>query len=183
LALLVVLERLSPAERVAYVLHDVFQVPFDVVADTVGRPPATCRQLARRARQKLESPDVVSTRAVPDAEHRAVTEQFIDACASGSMQQLIEVLDPDVHGGVDLLPGFTVAGAERVAGNLLRFWGGGPILVSLPVAGQPCLLAFVGQDLAAVIALTIRDSKITKVFVHAETGKLEFLRHQLQPAR
>jgi RNA polymerase sigma-70 factor (ECF subfamily) len=179
LALLVVLQRLSPAERVAYVLHDVFQVPFDVISDTVGRPPATCRQLARRARKKLESPDLGSARSVPETEHRAVTDRFIAACATGSMQALVDILDPQVHGGVDLRPGFTVTGAQRVAANLLRFWGSGPTLVSLPVAGEPCLLAFLERDLAGVIVLTVRDDRITKVFVHAEPSMLRFLRHEL----
>src|SRR6516162_5004947 len=142
LALLVVLERLSPAERVAFVLHDIFGVPFDTVAQTVGRPEATCRQLARRARLKLEAEEGGQRAPVSPDEHRLVTDRFIAACASGSFDDLVAVLDPDVTGGVDLLPGLVVYGAERVAANLLRYWGDGPSLVSLPFVDQPCLLAF-----------------------------------------
>jgi RNA polymerase sigma-70 factor (ECF subfamily) len=179
LALLVVLERLSPAERVAYVLHDIFQVPFDAVAETIGRPEPTCRQLARRARKKLESSSGTARMDVTAAEHRAVTERFIAACASGSFEQLLAVLDPDVSGGTDLRPGLIVSGAPRVARNILTYWRRYPSLVSLPVAGQPGVLAFVDRDIAALIVLTVRDERITKIHVHAQPAKLDFLRQQL----
>ena len=86
-ALLEVLRRLSPAERVAFVLHDVFAVPFEEIADTVGRPVGTCRQLARRARAKVVA---AAPRAmeVTTAEHQHVTESFITACANGDLTAL-----------------------------------------------------------------------------------------------
>jgi RNA polymerase sigma-70 factor, ECF subfamily len=179
LALLVVLERLTPAERVAYVLHDVFQIPFESISETVGRPPATCRQLARRARQKLESSDGPARMDVTAAEHHQVTERFIAACADGSFEQLMAVLDPDVSGGVDIRPGLIVTGASRVANNILTYWGGRPRLVSLPTGGQPGVLAFVDRRLAAILLLTIKDDRITKIHVHADPAKLTFLRGQL----
>src|SRR6185437_3028841 len=87
-ALLEVLRRLSPGERVSFVLHDVFAVPFDEIAETVGRPVGTCRQLARRARSKIAlaqpKPGEVSM-----AEHQLVTEKFITACANGDLQALV----------------------------------------------------------------------------------------------
>jgi RNA polymerase sigma-70 factor (ECF subfamily) len=83
LALLVMLQRLSPAERVVFVLHDIFGVPFESVAQTVGRPTATCRQLARRARQKMSDGQGDTRFDVGAAEHREVTEKFIAACAGG----------------------------------------------------------------------------------------------------
>src|SRR6202046_5640291 len=96
-ALWEVLRRLSPAERVSFVLHDVFGVPFDAIAETVGRPVGPCRQLARRARTKFAlgqpKPSEVST-----TEHQLVTEQFITACANGDLQALAAVLDPTVWG-------------------------------------------------------------------------------------
>src|ERR1700751_6240583 len=80
-ALLEVLRRLSPGERVAFVLHDVFQMPFEEIAETVGRPVGTCRQLARRARAKFaESADSRRPSDVIDVEHRIVAEKFITAC-------------------------------------------------------------------------------------------------------
>src|SRR4029453_15928064 len=83
-ALLQVLRRLSPGERVAFVLHYVFQMPFDDIAETVGRPVGTCRQLARRARAKFSdaSPRVAD---VSDFEHQLVTDKFITACANGDL--------------------------------------------------------------------------------------------------
>ncbi len=182
LALLVVLERLSPAERVAYVLHDIFQVPFDAIAETVGRPPATCRQLAKRARGKLESSEERGRVDVTASEHRLVTERFIAACATGSIDELLTVLDPDVSGGVDLRPGLVVRGARRVAANILTYWGRHPSLVSLPIAGHPCVLAFVDRDLAGVIALTVKNERISEIHVQADSAKLDLLRAQL-PSR
>jgi RNA polymerase sigma-70 factor (ECF subfamily) len=178
LALLVVLERLSPAERVAFVLHDIFGLPFETVAATVGRPEATCRQLARRARLKLEKSDG-SRRAVPSDEHRLVTDRFIAACANGDFDELVDVLDPDVTGGVDLLPGLVVHGAERVAHNLVRFWGQGASLVSVPSGAVPCLLAFVDRELAALFTLTVAGDRVTEVHVQAEPATLRLARMQL----
>src|SRR3954449_4412514 len=83
-ALLEVLRRLSPGERVAFVLHDVFQMPFEEIAEAVGRPVGTCRQLARRARAKFADASPRLTE-IPDVEHRIVTEKFITACANGDL--------------------------------------------------------------------------------------------------
>ena len=96
-ALLEVLRRLSPGERVAFVLHDVFGVPFDTIAETVGRPVGTCRQLARRARAKFTAAQPKLTEVAP-AEHQLVTEKFITACANGDIAALTAVLDPTVWG-------------------------------------------------------------------------------------
>ena len=85
LALLVMLQKLSPAERVVFVLHDVFRMPFDTVAQTVGRPAASCRQLARRARQKIADGRPGARFDVESAQHRLVTDKFIAACASGDL--------------------------------------------------------------------------------------------------
>jgi RNA polymerase sigma-70 factor (ECF subfamily) len=178
LALLVVLERLSPAERVAFVLHDIFRVPFDAIAETVGRPEATCRQLARRARLKLEASDSVRRSTVTQQEHRLVTDRFIAACANGSLEDLMSVLDPDVTGGADLRPGLVVHGARNVSTNLLRYWRRAS-LVSLPFVDHPCLLAFIDRDVAGLISLTVRGDLVTKVHVYAEPRALDFLRDQV----
>ena len=87
LALLVVLETLEPAERLAFVLHDVFGLPFDSIAETVGRPVGTCRQLARRARGKFTGAQPRLSE-VASAEHQLVTEKFITACANGDIAAL-----------------------------------------------------------------------------------------------
>ena len=140
LALLVVLQQLSPAERVAFVLHDIFRLPFDAVAETVGRSPAACRQLASRARQQIAAGPGNARFDIASAEHRLVTEKFIAACSTGDLG-LLEVLAPNAWGNVDLGPGVREVGvireADRVAQNLLRFWGHGATLVSLPSAVSP----------------------------------------------
>jgi RNA polymerase sigma-70 factor, ECF subfamily len=170
-ALLEVLRKLSPAERVSFVLHDVFAVPFDEIAETVGRPVGTCRQLARRARAKFAmaqpKPD-----DVPMAEHQLVTEKFITACSNGDMRALAAVLDPTVWGAGTILtdpplPQQINHGPHDVAVNLLRYLGPGVTVVSGP-AGQPVLLAFAERRLFAVIVLTIRGELVTKIEATAD---------------
>ena len=180
LALLVVLENLSPAERVVFVLHDVFQIPFETVAETVGRTVVSCRQLARRARLKVENAEGSGRFEVPDASHRLITERFIAACTTGDVAALLEVLDPRVSGTVDLEPGRVVVGADSVSANLMRFWGRGrATLVSTSAHGQPVILAFVERQLAGVILLSVRDRLVGKIHVLAEDSKLKFLRYEL----
>jgi RNA polymerase sigma-70 factor, ECF subfamily len=170
-ALLEVLRRLSPGERVSFVLHDVFGVPFDDIAETVGRPVGTCRQLARRARAKFTLAQPKPSE-VPSAEHQLVTEKFITACANGDLQALAAVLDPTAWGVGTLIaepapPPQINHGPQDVATNLLRYLGPGVTLVSGPV-GQPVVLAFARRRLFAVIVLTIRDNNITKIEATAD---------------
>ena len=101
LALLVVLEQLTPAERTAFVLHDLFSVEFDQVAEIVGRSPAACRQLASRARRRIRSHPDTARATVDRAELERVARRFADACASGAIEPLLAVLDPDVVGDFD----------------------------------------------------------------------------------
>ncbi len=165
-AMLEVLRRLSPGERVAFVLHDVFQIPFEEIAETVGRPVGTCRQLARRARVKFTSTSPRLT-DVADAEHQLVTDRFITACANGDLEALTAVLDPTVWGVGTILgegapPPQVNHGPDDVGRNLLRYLGHGATLVSGPV-GQPVLLAFTDRRLFAVIVLTVRNNLILKI--------------------
>jgi RNA polymerase sigma-70 factor, ECF subfamily len=185
LALLVVLQRLSPAERVVFVLHDVFGMPFHAVAETVGRAAPACRQLATRARQKIAEGQGSARFDVTAAEHRAVTEKFITACASGDLDGLLAVLAPDAWGDIDLGPDGpardVVHGAAQIARNLLKFWGPAT-LVSHPVAGQPALLGFRGRDLAGVLVLGMRGDLIESVHIVADPRKLVVLGLQLSAA-
>src|ERR1700752_1999632 len=165
-ALLEVLRRLSPGERVAFVLHDVFGVPFDAIAQTVGRPVGTCRQLARRARAKFSTAQPKLSE-VASAEHHLVTEKFITACANGDIAGLTAVLDPTVWGvGTGLAdpapPPQVNHGPHAVATNLLRYLGPEVTLVSGP-AGQPVVLAFAQRRLFAAIVLPIRGCLVTKI--------------------
>jgi RNA polymerase sigma-70 factor (ECF subfamily) len=165
-ALLEVLRRLSPGERVAFVLHDVFGVPFDTIAETVGRPVGTCRQLARRARTKFTGAQPKLS-DVASAEHQLVTEKFITACANGDIAALTAVLDPTVWGVGTVLadpapPPQVNHGPHDVATNLLRYLGPGVTLVSGP-AGGLTVLAFANRRLFAAIVLTIRGGLISKI--------------------
>ena len=165
-ALLEVLRRLSPGERVSFVLHDVFQLPFEEIAEMVGRPVGTCRQLARRARAKFDDASPRPTQ-VGTVEHQRVTEKFITACANGDLQALTAILDPTVWGvgtivGDGAPPPQINHGPQDVAVNLLRYLGQGATLVSGP-AGQPALLAFKNRRLFAVLVFTLRDNMILKI--------------------
>jgi len=183
LALLVMLQKLSPAERVVFVLHDVFRMPFDTIAQTVGRPTASCRQLAKRARQKIADGRPGARFDVESAEHRLITDKFIAACASGDLDGLLAVLAPDAWGDVDLGPAAeppsVVTGAGNVAANLLRFWGPGSTLVSYPVGGQPALLGFHGRTLAALLVLRMRAEQVEAVHVIADPAQIGFLSRHL----
>lgn len=172
-ALLEVLRRLSPGERVVFVLHDIFGMPFDEIAETVGRPVGTCRQLARRARAKFAdaSPRWAD---VTDIEHQLVTERFITACANGDVQALTAVLDPNVWGVGTVIGDDTPQinhGPHAVAVNLLRYLGHGATLVSGP-AGQPVLLAFMERRLFAVLVFAVRDNLILKIEATADPSAL-----------
>ena len=165
-AMLDLLRRLSPGERVSFILHDVFQMPFEEIAETVGRPVGTCRQLARRARSKFATtaPRITD---IADAEHQLVTERFITACAHGDLKALTAVLDPTVWGVGTILgdgapPPQINHGPNEVGRNLLRYLGHGATLVSGPI-GEPVLLAFAERRLFAVIVLTIGDNRVRKI--------------------
>lgn len=120
-ALLVVLEAMTPAERVAFVLHDIFSLPFAEIGEIVGRSPAACRQLATSARRRV---DQRRARQVPRSEHDAVVKAFAAASRNGDLQALITALDPAVvlrsdGGGVVTAARNPVFGSDRVARFLL----------------------------------------------------------------
>jgi RNA polymerase sigma-70 factor (ECF subfamily) len=175
-ALLIMLDRLSPAERVVFVLHDVFRTPFDEIAETVGRPVANTRQLARRARLKIAAR--TSDTARGDAiQHRQVIDRFIEATATGDVSALVPLLDPDVWGSVDLGPrdrrtGTTNRGAGRVADNLMHWFGRTRTLVVDPSRDACEILAYLDRDLYAVIQLNIHDGLVASLHVIADRAQL-----------
>ena len=124
MALLVVLDTLSPPERLAFVLHDMFAVPFDEIAPIVDRTPQAARKLASRARQRIQG-----ERAVPDADlatQRRVTEAFLAAAHEGDFEALLEVLDPDVvlradFGALPTAESRVVRGAQAVASQAMFY--------------------------------------------------------------
>src|SRR3989442_12801575 len=129
-ALLVVLERMSPAERVVFVLHDVFEFPFERIAPMVGRTVAACRQLASRARKRVNEEAGAARFAIDPVEQRRVVDAFIAACAGGDINDLLPLLDPSVVGWADVggtLPAVSQPniGRETVAARVMRFFGAG----------------------------------------------------------
>ena len=173
LALAVVLERLSPAERTAYVLHDIFGFPYAAVGQTVGRSTAACRQLASRARRAIRQgsdgrPDNVRHADIENEQHRAVSERFIEACAGGDISALMEVLDPDVVGEATLFgygPLLTSVGRPLIAQRLLGLFGPGTdsALIPMTVEHQPGVIAFLHRRVAAVVRFEAEDGLIRDI--------------------
>src|SRR5246127_2613601 len=109
-----------------------------------------------------------------------VTRAFIEACSTGDLDALMGVLDRDVSGEVDARSGVVTHGADRVARNILGYWGRpDTVLVPQPVCGQPAVLAFVNRRLAGLLALSIDDGRITKIHVLVRHSTLEPLRTEL----
>ena len=169
LAMHALLERLSPAERTSFVLHDVFQYPFEEVATIVGRSPAACRQLASRARRTLRADSAIGRFPVDSALHQQVSERFIDASAGGDLDALVALLDPAVEGISDVVAG-VVTGATEVAAGILRYLGppASPTLLHLPVGDQVGIVALRDHKVLALVLLTLEDGLIAHV--HALAG-------------
>lgn len=181
LALLVVLQQLAPSERAVFVLHDLFQFSFDAVAEIVGRTPAACRQLASRARRRIETQAGPARFEADAVEQREIAQRFIAACAGGDLAGLLELLDAKVGGSVDLGEGLSPPGPFRgrrvIARNLLVFYGPvtGMTLVPQLVNGHPGVLAFHAGRLAAVLQLKAPGGIINDIHVVADPAKLAFV--------
>jgi RNA polymerase sigma-70 factor (ECF subfamily) len=171
LAMHAVLERLSPAERTSFVLHDVFQYPFEEVATIVGRSPASCRQLASRARRTLQAASATGRFSVDSALHRQLSERFIDACTSGDMERLLALLDPAVEGAGDIVPN-VVVGATEVAPGILRYLGppASPTLLHLPVGDRVGIVALRNHRVLALVLLKIDNGLVVHVDALAGEG-------------
>jgi RNA polymerase sigma-70 factor (ECF subfamily) len=167
LALHVVLETLTPAERLAFVLHDMFGLPFEEIAPVVGRSPATARQLASRARRRVRGADVHAPD--PDlARQREVVDAFFAAAHRGDLEALVAVLDPDVvlrsDGGTEHPDASVVLhGATAVAGQTLMI--AQPSIPKRPalVNGAAGVVATVGGQPVAVIGFTVSGGKIVEI--------------------
>jgi len=164
LALLVVLETLTPAERLSFVLHDMFAVPFEDIAPIVERSPEATRQLASRARRRVRGAD-----PVPDADLAAqweVVEAFLAAARGGDFDALVAVLDPDVEvradGGV---AGITqhIRGAATVARQALMFSSIGLTMRRALVNGAAGMVSFRDGKPFSLCALTIKNGRIAKM--------------------
>jgi RNA polymerase sigma factor (sigma-70 family) len=176
LALLVVLETLSPAERLAFVLHDMFGVPFDEIAPLVEREPAAARQLASRARRRVRG-----GAPPPDADlerQREVVHAFLAAARAGDFDALLEVLDPEVVLRVDrgaTRPGVLIQGAAAVAKEARRFAGGARFARPALVNGAAGLVVAPAGRPVALAGFTVAGGKIVEMDVLADRTRLREL--------
>jgi RNA polymerase sigma-70 factor, ECF subfamily len=178
LALLVVLQRLAPAERVAFVLHDSFGVPFDEIAPIVGRSPAAARQLASRARRRVRG-----TATVPDADlarQRAVVDAFSAAAREGDFDALVALLDPDVVVRADRVAAPAGAprearGARVVAGRALAYSLNARFAQPALVNGAVGVVVAPRGRLLMVLAFTIARGKIVAIDAIADPARLRQL--------
>jgi RNA polymerase sigma-70 factor (ECF subfamily) len=185
LAMLTVLETLGPAERAVFVLREVFEMPYGEIADAVGKSAGTVRQIARRAREHVAArrPRVRVSRL----EQQAVVERFLAALRTGRLQELMEVMAPDVvliadGGGLAAAALAPVHGAEQVATVLARasrsafaaaaVWLNGAPAGRLEVAGEP-----------ATVSLVVEDGRVTRVYLVRNPRKLTRLDEPADLAR
>ena len=176
LALLVVLETLTPAERLAFVLHDMFGVPFEEIGEIVDRSPAAARQLASRARRRVRG-----AAPTPDPDlrrQREVVDAFLAASRAGDFEALIAVLDPDVvfridTGGVAPPARAPLVGAEAVARQILaRGTPLAPLARPALVNGGAGAVVNVGGKPFAVVSFTVRSGRIAEIDLVADPEKL-----------
>jgi RNA polymerase sigma factor (sigma-70 family) len=175
LALLVVLETLPPAERLAFVLHDMFAVPFEEIAPIVGRSPTATRQLASRARRRVQGAALA-----PDADlarQREVVDAFFAASRDGDFDTLLAVLDPDVVLRIDggaVRAGLSreVRGAPAVAEQTLTFSRLSPFVRRALVNGVAGVVVAPRGRPFAVMGFTVRSGKIVEIDVLADPERL-----------
>jgi ketosteroid isomerase-like protein len=179
LALLVVLDTLTPAERLAFVLHDMFDVPFDDVAPIVGRSSPAVRQLASRARRRVKGASPAPDTADLDRQRRVV-DAYLAATRGGDFDALVALLDPDVVLRADPAVGPTPApllirGARVVArGALASSERARSTQVALVNGAAGLVMALHGR-LHLVLAFTIADGRITEIDVIAESDRVRRL--------
>lgn len=174
LALLVVLDTLTPAERLAFVLHDMFSVPFHEIAPIVGRSTEATKMLASRARHRLRAADVPDTDLT---RQREVVAAFLAASRNGDFAALLEVLDPDVTVRADAFagpaPGPTrLRGARAVAGQALAFSHRAKDAQIALVEGAPAIVVRPHGRLRTVMTFTITNGRIFAVEVTADPKRL-----------
>ena len=183
LALLVVLDALGPAERVAFVLHDMFAVPFDEIAALVERSPEATRQLASRARRRVRG---AAPPPEPDlARQRAVVDAYFAAAREGDLEALVAVLDPDVvlrsHGRTGV---FELRGADKVARGAMAARKLAPFVRPALINGTASAVAFDGETPFAILAFTVVGARAVTIDIFNDRELVpRLVRPGGQPAR
>jgi RNA polymerase sigma-70 factor (ECF subfamily) len=178
-ALLVVLDRLGPDERVAFVLHDLFAVPFEEVAPIVGRTPSTTKKLASRARQRVQGTSTVPAHDL--AGHRAIVEAFLAASRAGDLDAILAVLAPDVVRRADpaALPSGRareVRGARTVAEEIAVFGANARFAAPALVDGDVGIVVAPRGRLRMALVISIDGDRIAAYELVADPGRLRTLR-------
>jgi RNA polymerase sigma factor (sigma-70 family) len=177
MAFLVVLESMTPAERVAFVLHDVFRYPFAEVAEITGRTPAACRQLASSARRRIRASQAPPT---PTARQAVVVRDFRRALEAGDIGTLVGLLDPGAKavadgGGLVTATLHPIEGAEQIAlflADLVQRAPAGVTFLERTVNGQPGLIARQDGVTVTVFAFRLAADRITHIWAVRNPGKL-----------
>ena len=187
IAMLTVLETLGPTERAVFVLREVFEMPYGEIAEAIGKSPVTVRQIARRAREHVAArrPRV----RVRRPEHQAVVERFLAALRTGQLQELMEVMAPDVvliadGGGLAAAVLTPIHGAEPVATLLARAIHSAAAFdtTALWLNGAPAGLIEIDGELAAT-SLVVEDGRVTRIYVIRNPRKLTRLDQPAELAR
>jgi RNA polymerase sigma factor (sigma-70 family) len=178
LALLVVLDTLSPTERLAFVLHDVFAVPFDQIARLLDRSPAAAKQLASRARRRVHGATAAAT--VDPRRQREIVNAFLTASQEGDFERLLAVLDPDVvlradAGDGPLGPSRLIHGATAVIEQARRFAALARFAQPVLVNGLPGLVAAPHGQVLALLSFAVRDDRISEIDILADPDRLRSL--------
>ncbi len=177
-AMLAVLERLAPAERVAFVLHDVFGVSFDEIADIVGRSPVAARQLASRARRRVQGASEEGS-ASDLARHRELVEAFFRASRSGDFDALLAVLDPDVTLRIDatalemgVRSGFLTSELRGARAVAKQFAGAAQAAQVALIDGVPGAVWVAGGKPRVMFGFTVRDGRVAEIELAADPERL-----------
>ena len=170
LALYVVMDELTPAERVSFVLHDVFEIPFDAIAGVLGRSLPATRMLASRARARIR---LGTPGTATDAADREVIDAFLAAAGRGDLEGLLAVLDPEAElHGVGPQGTFVVHGAEQIARNARVGARQGALVYPAVVDGLPGLLVTIDGQPHTVLAITVTNGVITMIRSLSDPGRL-----------
>ena len=182
LALLVVLETLTPAERLAFVLHDTFELPFDEIAPIVDRSEVATRQLASRARRRIRELGAPAGRAVSPARQRALINAFLAAARGGDFEALVRILDPDVVARADVGAGRSpfgqsreIRGAAAVAQSAMAFRNLAPGAHLASVNGAPGFVVTVGESRYAILGFTFANDAIAEIDILLDPARLNAL--------
>jgi RNA polymerase sigma-70 factor (ECF subfamily) len=179
LALLVVLDRLTPAERLAFVLHDIFSISFDEISTIVGRSADATRQLASRARRRVQGATVEPD--VDRVQQREIASSFLDALRRGDVEGLVAVLDPDVVVRIDHAAGrpdgppLEIHGARKWAQQAVAFTRFARFVQLALIDGRVALILAPGGRLSSVLQFTATNGKIVGVDIVSEPARLRDL--------